>query len=256
METNDKNELAEVTHDVADISINTSVGVYDRIKDPMMAIKTLGMSIFKSGLFGLDRPEQGDIIAMQCMVEKKSPLELVRTYHLINGQLAIRADALLAKFQMAGGKVNWTNRTDKLVEAVFERNGQSVSIVADIQEYINNGTAIGKDKQLKDNWKRWPRRMLTARAISEGVRLIAPECCFGTYVAEELDGVGRKQISDEKTLNDIFPTDDGRKAALKVLVQSGIMSEDKTWDEIPYEVAQRICKNPQIFIEATKKVIL
>jgi len=40
------------------------------------------------------------------------------------------------------------------------------------------------------------------------------------------------------------------------LVQSGIMSEDKTWDEIPYEVAQRICKNPQIFIEATKKVIL
>jgi hypothetical protein len=142
------------------------------------------------------------------------------------------------------------------VEAVFERNGQSVSIVADIQEYINNGTAIGKDKQIKDNWKRWPRRMLTARAISEGVRLIAPECCFGTYVAEELDGVGRKQISDEKTLNDIFPTEDGRKAALKVLVQSGIMSEDKTWDEIPYEVAQRICKNPQIFIEATKKVIL
>jgi hypothetical protein len=90
METNDKHELAEVTHD-ADISINTSVGVYDRIKDPMLAIKTLGMSIFKSGLFGLDRPEQGDIIAMQCMVEKKSPLELVRTYHLINGQLAIRA---------------------------------------------------------------------------------------------------------------------------------------------------------------------
>ena len=60
-------------------TISTPVAVYDRITDPMSAVKVLGSSIFKSGIFGLDKPEQGEILAMQCLVERKSPLELART---------------------------------------------------------------------------------------------------------------------------------------------------------------------------------
>lgn len=74
------NELIPVQP--ADIQVTG--GMYDRISDPMLAIKTLGMSIFKSGIFGLDKPEQGEILAMQCLVEKKSPLELARTYHFLS----------------------------------------------------------------------------------------------------------------------------------------------------------------------------
>ena len=247
-----ENEIT--TNDLAVVPQQNIGGVYDRINDPMLAIKTLGMSIFKSGIFGLDKPEQGEILAMQCLVEKKSPLELARTYHFIQGQLAIRSDALLAKYQMSGGKVDWITRTDKLVEAKFERNGQSAHIVASIDEYVANGTALGKDGKLKDNWKKWPRRMLTARAVSEGVRLIAPECCFGTYTVEELDA-GSKTVnvtpSKPQTLDELVP-DDMRLAALRVLRSVGKIENFTAWEAIPENVVQEILRKPAPFLERVK----
>ena len=56
-----ENEIT--TNDLAVVPQQNIGGVYDRINDPMLAIKTLGMSIFKSGIFGLDKPEQGEILA-------------------------------------------------------------------------------------------------------------------------------------------------------------------------------------------------
>jgi hypothetical protein len=226
-------------------------GVYDRISDPMSAIKTLGRSIFLSGIFGLDKPEQGEILAMQCMVEKKSPLELARTYHFIQGQLAIRADALLAKFHQAGGSVDWTERTDEKVKATFRKGTASADIVADMKEYVGNGTALGKDKQLKDNWKKWPRRMLTARAISEGVRLIAPECCFGTYTVEELDATPSRPYARHNTLTlDELVPEGKRDAAVEVLRQTGHLTPEQGWADLSADTAETLAKKPGPFLSA------
>ena len=226
-------------------------GVYDRISDPMSAIKTLGRSIFLSGIFGLDKPEQGEILAMQCMVEKKSPLELARTYHFIQGQLAIRADALLAKFHQAGGSVDWTERTDEKVRATFRKGTASAEIVADMKEYVGNGTALGKDKQLKDNWKKWPRRMLTARAISEGVRLIAPECCFGTYTVEEFDPPASRSYARQNTLTlDELVPEGKRDAAVEVLRQTGHLTPEQGWADLSLDTAETLAKKPGPFLSA------
>ena len=230
-------------------------GVYDRISDPMSAIKTLGLSIFKSGIFGLDKPEQGEILAMQCMVEKKSPLELARTYHFIQGQLAIRSDALLAKFHQAGGTVEWGDRTDERVTAVFRKGTSSAAIVADMKEYVGNGTALGKDGKPKDNWKKWPRRMLTARAISEGVRLIAPECCFGTYTVEELDATPSRPYAQASkpavTLEELINIE-YRPAAVAVLRETGHLTPEQDWADISPDLAETLAKKPGPFWEAVK----
>jgi hypothetical protein len=228
-----------------------AAGVYDRISDPMSAIKTLGLSIFKSGIFGLDKPEQGEILAMQCMVEKKSPLELARTYHFIQGQLAIRSDALLAKFHQAGGTVEWGERTDERVTATFRKGTSSAAIVADMKEYVGNGTALGKDGKPKDNWKKWPRRMLTARAISEGVRLIAPECCFGTYTVEELDATPSRPLTRANTLTlDELVPEAKRDAAVEVLRLTGNLTPTQGWADIPSDLADTLCKKPGPFLSA------
>ena len=243
----ESNELTPVVtnHELA------ASGVYDRISDPMSAIKTLGLAIFKSGIFGLDKPEQGEILAMQCMVEKKSPLELARTYHFIQGQLAIRSDALLAKFHQAGGSVDWTERTDEKVTAIFRKGTASAAIVADMKEYVGNGTALGKDGKLKDNWKKWPRRMLTARAVSEGVRLIAPECCFGTYTVEELDATPSKPQTrvNTLTLEELVP-EGKRDAAVEVLRQTGLLTPEQGWADISSDLAETLCKKPGAFLAA------
>ena len=231
-------------------------GMYDRISDPMLAIKTLGMSIFKSGIFGLDKPEQGEILAMQCMVEKKSPLELARTYHFIQGQLAIRSDALLAKFHQAGGTVEWTERTDEKVTGIFRKGTASAAIVADMKEYVGNGTALGKDGKPKDNWKKWPRRMLTARAISEGVRLIAPECCFGTYTVEEFDPPSSRSYNHVSKPADVSLDEliniEYRPAAVAVLRDSGHLTPEQDWADISPDLAETLAKKPGPFWAAVK----
>ena len=245
MESNELTPVVTTSNELA------AAGVYDRISDPMSAIKTLGRSIFLSGIFGLDKPEQGEILAMQCMVEKKSPLELARTYHFIQGQLAIRSDALLAKFHQAGGTVDWTERTDEKVKATFRKGSSSADIVADLKEYVGNGTALGKDKQLKDNWKKWPRRMLTARAISEGVRLIAPECCFGTYTVEELDATPSRPYPRQNTptLDELVP-EGKRDAAVEVLRQTGHLTPEQGWADLSPDTAETLAKKPAPFLSA------
>lgn len=222
------------------------------MSDPLLAIKSLGSSIFKSGLFGCDKLEQGEILAMQCLTERKSPLELARTYHFIQGQLAIRADALLAKYQMSGGTVEWQERTDTKVVAKFSKNGNAALITADIEEYKKNGTAFKNDgKTFKDNWQRWPRRMLTARAISEGVRLIAPECCFGQYVVEELDQTRtplRTQPVPTSIIDIVPPTKVDR--AVELLIKAGMLEEGQNLEDISEVDLQTILKKPQAFINA------
>jgi len=229
----------------------TSLDVYDRISDPMAAIKTLGGAIFKSGIFGLDKPEQGEILAMQCFAERKSPLELARTYHFIQGQLAIRSDALLAKFHQAGGSVTWTTRSDTEVVARFQRGVSYANIIATIDEYISNGTATKADgKTLKDNWKKWPRRMLTARAISEGVRLIAPECCFGVYLAEEIESKTLEVVPT--TIAEIIPP--GKtQMAIELLVRSGHLVIGDTLEDLSEDTVASILKKPQAFLNALNK---
>lgn len=228
--------------------------VYDRITNPMEAIKALGQSIFKSGLFGCDRPEQGEVLAMQCLAERKSPLELARTYHFIQGQLAIRADALLAKYQMLGGKVEWKERTDTRVVAVFSSSTGSAEIVADIEEYKRNGTAFKSDgKTLKDNWRNWPRRMLTARAISEGVRLIAPECCFGTYVVEEVQEsaprIGKAMPAKYTSIHELVPEDKVAKA-VELLAKAGMLTDGQGLDDLSDVDKATIIKRPEAFLAA------
>ena len=229
----------------------TSLDVYDRISDPMAAIKTLGGAIFKSGIFGLDKPEQGEILAMQCFAERKSPLELARTYHFIQGQLAIRSDALLAKFHQAGGSVTWTTRTDTEVFANFKRGSSVANISARIEEYIANGTATKADgKTLKDNWKKWPRRMLTARAISEGVRLIAPECCFGVYLAEEIESKTLEIVPT--TIAELIPPGKTEKA-IEILVRSNHLVIGDTLEDLDEDSIAAILKKPQAFLNALEK---
>ena len=229
------------------------VKMYDKISDPLAAIKTLGGAIFKSGIFGLDKPEQGEILAMQCLAERKSPLELARTYHFIQGQLAIRSDALLAKFHQIGGTVSWQKRTDNEVEATFRKGTSYANIVATMKEYVENGTATKADgKTLKDNWKKWPRRMLTARAISEGVRLVAPECCFGVYVAEEImdANIPQKQAGPT-SLKAIIP-DGQMQAAITILKKTGHLEEGQGIEEVSLDTEQSILKNPKPFLFAVE----
>ena len=219
----------------------------------MEAIKVLGSSIFKSGLFGCDRIEQGEVLAMQCLSERKSPLELARTYHFIQGQLAIRADALLAKFIASGGIVEWTERTDTKVVATFTKGVMKAVITADLDEYKRNGTAFSAPGKLKANWEKWPRRMLTARAISEGVRLISPDCCFGVAVYEDSEAGETRRVQRVEpiatSIIELIPPGKTEKA-VALLVQAQMLEEGQTLGDLSKTDEETILKKPKAFLAA------
>jgi hypothetical protein len=165
---------------------NGGGNVYSKINDPIHAMQVMGEMIAGSGMFGCTKTEQGMVLAMQCLAEGKPPLELAKTYHIIEGKLTMRADAMLGRYLTSGGKVKWTERSDKRVAATWICDGNEVEIAVTIEEMTKNSVALGNNGKLKTNWQRFPRQMLTARNISEAVRLLMPQIVSGIYTPEEV----------------------------------------------------------------------
>jgi hypothetical protein len=105
----------------------------------------------------------------------------MRDYHVIQGRPALKADAMLARFQAAGGSVVWKEYTDERVTGVFTHpQGGTLEL----------GWSLAQAKRIgiagKDNWSKYPRAMLRARTISEGIRAVFPGAVVGVYTPEEV----------------------------------------------------------------------
>jgi hypothetical protein len=144
-------------------------------------MERMAQSVAKSGLFGVKTAEQALGLMMIAQAEGTHPATAARDYHIIQGRPALKADTMLARFQAAGGKVNWTEYSDKRVAGTFSHpQGGSLEIVWD--------EARAKQAGLwgRDNWKNYPRAMMRSRVISEAVRTIYPGIATGIYTVEEV----------------------------------------------------------------------
>jgi hypothetical protein len=163
-----------------------TLSLFTNVSDPVGAAMQLGEAFAASGMFGCTKPAQGAILALQCLTSGLTPFEVTQTYHLLDGKLSMKADAMLGRFVAAGGKVIWVTRTSERVKArwIYRDNDREMEVT--MQELVASGVALGKGGELKDNYKRHPRQMLTARLISEAVRLLAPDVVSGVYTPEEV----------------------------------------------------------------------
>jgi hypothetical protein len=145
-------------------------------------IERMAVSVARSGLFGVKTPDQAMALMLIAQAEGLHPAIAARDYHVINGRPALRADAMLARFQAAGGKVEWGEYTDiKVVGKFSHPSGGSVEIAWT--------TKMAQDAGLTRNptWKSYPRQMLRSRCISEGIRTVFPGVVVGTYTPEEVE---------------------------------------------------------------------
>ncbi|MCD6320386.1 MAG: recombinase RecT [Candidatus Desulfofervidaceae bacterium] len=150
--------------------------------------------VVKSGLFGVNRREQAVALMLLSQAEGLHPMKAIQEYHIIQGRPAMRADAMLARFQKAGGRVEWHELTDSKARATFTHpQGGSVTIEWTVQM----ARQAGLFDKTGSNWKRYPRAMLRARVISEGIRTIFPGVIAGIYTPEEIvDTQGQPDIID------------------------------------------------------------
>ena len=149
---------------------------------PVDQIERMAVAVAKSGLFGVKTPDQALALMLVAQAEGMHPAIAARDYHVINGRPTLRADAMLARFQQAGGKVEWGDYTDRKVVGTFSHpQGGSVRI-----EWTTD-MAVSAGLTRNPTWKSYPRQMLRARCISEGIRTIYPGVAIGTYTPEEAE---------------------------------------------------------------------
>jgi hypothetical protein len=91
---------------------------------------------------------------------------------------------MMARFQQQGGKVDWKILTDEEVTATFSHpSGGSATITWTFEQARKAGLTG------KDNWKNYPRAMLRARVVSEGIRTVFPGVVLGVYTPEEVQDI-------------------------------------------------------------------
>lgn len=144
-------------------------------------VEKMANSIAKSRLFGMKTIEEAVALMLIAQAEGRHPASAAVDYHIIQGRPALKADAMLARFISAGGKVEWHKYEPTIVEATFSHpQGGTIRFAWTIEDAKRIGLAG------KDNWKNYPRAMLRARVISEGIRTVFPGVSVGMYTPEEV----------------------------------------------------------------------
>lgn len=148
---------------------------------PVTDLEKMAQAVAASKLFGVTTPDQAMALMLLAQAEGLHPATAARDYHIIQGRPAMKADAMLARYLNSGGKVEWHDHTDTKVAATFTHPaGGSLKIEWDM--------ARAKAAELggKDMWRKYPRQMLRARVISEGIRATNPAVASGIYTPEEV----------------------------------------------------------------------
>jgi hypothetical protein len=262
--------------------MNQQLTVYEKMADPLQAIKELGTVIAKSGMFGADTESKGQIIALTCFTERISPVEFQRRYHLVEGKLAMRADRMLAGFRAAGGKCQWLSDIQSTQEAAAcfsYKENERVTLKYTIEDATREGLTA------KKVWQRSAPDMLRARLISKAIRMLAPEIVCGSYTEEEIQaGVTeenalqaeilpgplapllptdaqplnaqdaeelRQAVNDSKTLKEIC---EGLEPTVNdFLAKKGWIAEGQTWRDLKPEHEKRIIERHPAFTAKIKE---
>lgn len=141
---------------------------------------TMADAIARSGLFGMKSPDQALALMLVAQSENRHPATITQDYDIIGGKACRKTHSVMARFQQMGGKVEWHALSEVEADATFSHPaGGSLRIKWTIEQ-ARKASLIGKD-----NWKNYPRAMLRARCIAEGVRAVYPAAIGGMLLAEE-----------------------------------------------------------------------
>jgi hypothetical protein len=148
---------------------------------PMADIQKMAQVASDSKMFGFKNQAEAMAIMLLCQAENLHPAVAMRDYHVINNRPSMKADAMLARFQLAGGKVSWLKMEDTEVTGVFSHPAGGDATITWNDEMVRRA-----DLHRNPTHQKYPRQMKRARCISEGIRSVFPACVAGVYTPEEV----------------------------------------------------------------------
>jgi hypothetical protein len=148
---------------------------------PFSDLERMANALAKSQLFGVKSVDQAIALMLVAQSEGRHPCSVASEMDVIQGRPALKSQAALARFQNAGGKIQWLVRNDHECTAEFSHAAGGTLQVSWTMERANAAGLTGKQ-----TWKQYPTAMLSARTVAEGVRAVFPACLNGVYLAEEV----------------------------------------------------------------------
>ena len=162
---------------------SASPDFYDRIESPMDAVKTMGDWISHSGMFGCVKPEQGYVLALECIASRMTPLSWKRENHLINGNITMKSESMLSGLMNAGWDIDWVQFDIQAAIADFAKGAKKVRVSFSADDAKQAGLIPAKPGS---GWAKFPAEMLRARLISKATRMLDPRITQGRYTPEEV----------------------------------------------------------------------
>lgn len=132
----------------------------------------------------------GLMIALECYATGTTPFAWLRRYGLLHGRPSMKADAMLADFQVRGGKWKVVERSAKRAAVVFTYEGQETPFEFTLEQAVKAGYTVNKNGTPNKQWATIPENMLFARCVSGGLRIVCPMIVAGYYTPEELTDEG------------------------------------------------------------------
>lgn len=233
-----------------DVTVHTNNAIAYSLGD----MQQLAKAVAASGLFGMKTTEQAMALMAIAQAEGRPAASAAMDYHIVNNRPTLKADTMLARFQSSGGSVEWHKYTDEVAEATFTHpKGGSVRLSWDMARAEKAGV-MGNP-----TWKKYPRAMLRARTISEGIRTVYPGILNGMYTPEEIEDTqpvqvvkGRpRKIPEETEFAEVKPSPaiaapDGKPHRINIGVLDNGHSDWMQWVK-DFGAAIRSAKNGEEF---------
>jgi hypothetical protein len=179
--------------------------------------------LMKSGLLpsGIKSPEAALFVILTGRDLGLSPVQSLRSIHVIQGKIEVAADMQLGLFHTSGGRSQWVTLTNE--QAVLKLEAPWL-----IEPHTESFT-LADAKQAKlggDNWQKYPKAMLRSRAITAGLKSIGFDPTAGVYapgelggpeVVEELEVDVRAPVGIRALVTEAQPDDGNTEAATEML---------------------------------------
>jgi len=155
------------------------------VKHTATEIMSIGKAFAESGMFPDIKSAAQAIVKIQAGAELGiAPFSAMSGIHIISGKPTIGAGVMAAMVK-ASGKYNYrvTEQTDKVCSIDYYEGAEMIG--------TSTFTIEDAKKAGTKNTDKFPRNMLFARAMSNGVKWYTPDVFAGpVYVPEEMESVG------------------------------------------------------------------
>lgn len=114
---------------------------------------------------------------------KLTAMQALASIHLVEGKTVMSADLMVALVRQSGMAQTWhvDSHNDRCTVTTQRIDDSDPTVVSFTAEDAKRAGLLNKD-----NWTKYPRAMLRARAISEACRMVYPDVLHGCYETDEL----------------------------------------------------------------------